>query len=343
MTVSRRRILLVRLGSLGDIIHSLPVAASLRESIPHVHIDWLVDTRHRAILDLVPVINRRIVVQPSARGFLSTIRSLRTERYDEALDLQGLWKSALLARGSGARRVIGFSREHLREPGARLFYSEACSAVEGPHVIQKNLSLLRTLGLDTDQLAIKFPIQIPQSAVLEDVRRELNIRGGDRFAIINPGAAWPNKRWPTDHFGRLAAEMLARHGVRSAVLWGPGERLLAQAVASSAKGSAIVTPQTSLGDLLALARAACIMISGDTGPLHLAAAVGTPVVALFGPTDPQRNGPWSSRDISLSGYTRCICHYQRRCTRTVPCLSDIGVDEVLDAIEVRLTRARAHG
>jgi ADP-heptose:LPS heptosyltransferase len=98
-----------------------------------------------------------------------------------------------------------------------------------------------------------------------------------------------------------------------------------------------------LGDLLALARAASIMISGDTGPLHLAAAVGTPVVALFGPTDPQRNGPWSSSDISLSGYTRCICHYQRRCTRTSPCLSDLGVDEVLDAVEVRLTRARAHG
>lgn len=342
MTV-RRRILLVRLGSLGDIIHSLPVAASLRESLPHVHIDWLVDARQRAILDLVPVINRRIEVHPSARGFLNAMRELRLQQYDEALDLQGLWKSALLARGSGARRVIGFSREHLREPGARVFYSETCSAVAGPHVIQKNLSLLRTLGLEADDLVIKFPIDIPQSTVLDDVRRRLTIRGGDRFALINPGAAWPNKRWSPEQFGRLATEMAARHRLRSAVVWGPGEESLAHAVVAASKGSAIVTPQTTLGDLLALARAASVMISGDTGPLHLAAAVGTPVVALFGPTDPLRNGPWSASDISLSRYTRCVCHYQRRCTRTSPCLFDIGVDDVLDAIEVRLTRVRAHG
>ena len=343
MTFPRRRILLVRLGSLGDIIHSLPVAASLRESWPQVQIDWLVDARQRAILDLVPVINRRIVVHPSARGFFAAMGGLRREKYDEALDLQGLWKSALLARGSGARRVIGFSREHLREPGARVFYSETCSAVAGPHVIQKNLSLLRTLGLDPENLVVKFPIDIPSSTVPEDVRRELRLRSGDRFAIVNPGAAWSNKRWPPERFGRLAEELASRHGLRSTVLWGPGERSLAQAVVSASKGSAIVAPETTLGDLLALARAADVMISGDTGPLHLAAAVGTPVVALFGPTDPLRNGPWSASDVSLSRYTRCVCHYQRRCTRETPCLFDIGIDDVLDAIEVRLTRVRTHG
>jgi lipopolysaccharide heptosyltransferase I len=341
--MKQRRILLVRLGSLGDIIHSLPVVASLRESWPHVRIDWLVDVQQRAILDLVPVVDRRIVVHPSARGFLSAMGDLRRQKYDEALDLQGLWKSALLARGSGARRVIGFPREHLREPGARVFYSETCSAVAGPHVIQKNLSLLRTLGLDEEHLIVKFPFAIPQSMVPDEVRRLLHIRGGDGFALINPGAAWPNKRWRPDEFGRLAALIAERHGLRSAVLWGPGEESLAHAVVAASKEKAIVTPPTSLGDLLALARAATVMISGDTGPLHLAAAVGTPVVALFGPTDPLRNGPWSESDISLSRYTRCVCHYQRRCTRSTPCLFDIGVEDVLDAIEVRLTRVRAHG
>jgi lipopolysaccharide heptosyltransferase I len=339
----KRRILLVRLGSLGDIVHTLPVVASLRESIPRVQIDWLVDTRQRAILELVPMIDRRILVHPSGRGFLNAIGRLRCEKYDEALDLQGLWKSALLARGSGARRVIGFSREHLREPGARFLYSETCNAVAGPHVIQKNLSLLRTLGLDAEDLVVKFPITIPASKVPDDVRLALRIRGRDRFAIVNPGAAWSNKRWPPERFGQLAAEMAARNGLRSAVLWGPGEESLAHAVAEASKGSAIVAPETTLGDVLALARAADVMISGDTGPLHLAAAVGTPVVALFGPTDPQRNGPWSASDISVARYTRCVCHYQRQCTRATPCLLDIGVGDVLDAIDVRLTRVRAHG
>jgi heptosyltransferase I len=352
------KILLVRLGSLGDIVHSLPVAAALRERYPGARLDWLVDARHASLLELVPLVDRRIVISPARslrvdrpglpgdRRFtgrasvLSAIRFLRLQRYDAALDLQGLIKSAVFARASGARRVIGFARAHLREPQARAFYTEAVVPPPGVHVVVKNLEALRALGADVPAMP-RFPIDVPFSPALEAVRaslgRETLARG---YALVNPGAAWPNKRWPVERFGAVAAALGRQHGLASVVSWGPGEEDRARAVAAASEGSAMPAPPTGIGDLLAIAGGAALAVSGDTGPLHLAAAVGTPLVALFGPTDPSRNGPWSADDISLSRFADCVCHYERRCRRDRPCIDDISVEDVLGAIERRLAIAR---
>lgn len=337
------RILLVRLGSLGDVVHGLPVAAALRAALPDAALDWLVDARYLPLLDLVPVLDGRIAVSPSAKGFLAAAASLRRRRYDVAFDLQGLWKSAVLARASGAPRVIGFSREHLREPGARLFYTEAGTAPSGGHVIAKNLSLLAALGIDAPPGAARFPIAVPESAVADAVRRRLGLGADASFAIVNPGAAWPNKRWPPERFGRLAAALAGRHGLRSAVTWGPGDEALAAAVAAASEGAAVVAPPTSIADLLVLSGAARLVVSGDTGPLHLAAALGTPVVALFGPTDAARNGPWAPDAVTVSRFEECGCRWRRRCTRPTPCLQEIGDEEVLRAVERRLASGPARG
>jgi heptosyltransferase I len=351
-------ILLVRLGSLGDIVHALPVAAALRDRYPDARLDWLVDARHVAILDLVPMVDRRIVVSPRGSlrvdrpghagdrqfagrgGLLSAIRFLRQQRYDAALDLQGLIKSAVFARASGARRVIGFERAHLRERQARALYTEAAPIPPGVHVVFKNLSVLRALGIDPPA-APGFPIDIPFSPGLEALRTALAPRAlEDGYALVNPGAAWPNKRWPPERFGRVATALQQRYGLPSVVSWGPGEEDLARAVAAASGGSAILAPPTGIGDLLAIARGAALAVSGDTGPLHLAAATGTPLVALFGPTDPSRNGPWRQDDVSLSRFAECVCHYERRCRRERPCIEEITVEEVLGAIERRLATAR---
>jgi ADP-heptose:LPS heptosyltransferase len=154
--------------------------------------------------------------------------------------------------------------------------------------------------------------------------------------LLNPGAAWPNKRWPPERFGALAAAIRERRGLRSVVLWGPGEEALAAAVVDASKGAAQAAPPTTIVDIVALARGAHLMISGDTGPLHIAGAVGTPIVALFGPTRAERNGPWSPADISISRFSQCACHYERRCRRTQPCIDDITVDTVIDAVERRV-------
>jgi lipopolysaccharide heptosyltransferase I len=373
-------ILIVRLGALGDIVHAIPAAAALRRAHPSARIDWIVDARHRGMVDLVRVLDNVITVEPPAiPGWVRAVRELRSTHYDVALDLQGLMKSAVLARASGARRIIGFSIWHLREKTARPFYSEVgdLPAEAGSHgvsngtvpnetrgfrleaedhvihkndtrsvrlqpdpsedhVIHKNLRLLRTLGVEST--TIEFPLRPVSSVVVDDVRLEI---GEAPFALVNPGAAWPNKRWPPERFGAVTAFLRDVRGMRSLVLWGPGEAPLAHAVVEASDGAAIVAPPTQLADLVALSRAAALMISGDTGPLHIAAAVGTPIVAIFGPTDPLRNGPFSAGDVVVSRHAACRCHYERRCRRPAWCLADVGMVEVTAAIQQRLSRAGA--
>ena len=332
-------ILIVRLGALGDIVHAIPAAAALRAAYPEARIDWLVEGRHRKIVDLVSVIDRAIEVQaPTIGAWVRAVRDVRSTVYDVALDLQGLMKSAVLARSSGARRIVGFSIWHLREKTARPFYSEVGELPPQDHVIRKNLRLLRTLNVDTDR--IEFPFRAVFSVVDQDVQREM---GQQPFALLNPGAAWPNKRWPPHRFGAVAAFLRDVRGMRSLVLWGPGEAPLAHAVVEASDGSAVVAPPTQLTDLLALSRSAAMMVSGDTGPLHIAAAAGTPIVAIFGPTDPARNGPFASDDVVVSRYETCRCHYERRCRRSAWCLAEVSVAEVTAAIQQRLSRAGASG
>ena len=155
---------------------------------------------------------------------------------------------------------------------------------------------------------------------------------------MNPGAAWPNKRWYTDRFGELAAFLREVRGFVPFVLWGPGEEPLARAVIESSNGTAVLAPATRLADLVEICRSAALMVSGDTGPLHIAAAVGTPIVSIFGPTDPARNGPWSADDITVSRFTSCGCHYDRRCRQEEWCLTTVPVVEVTAAVQRRLGR-----
>ncbi len=334
--------LIVRLGSLGDLIHTLPAVAALRRVYPDARIDWLVEAPHRDLLDLVPILSSVIVMQGrSLGGWFQTSRALKARGYDVALDFQGLIKSAALARLSGAKSVVGFDRRALREPLARLFYTNSPIVGEGRHVIDKNLALVSALletreALQTSpakRAAIDFPMREINSAALELVRQQ----GVGAFALVNPGAAWPNKRWPADRFGAIAKTLRDTHGLTPLVLWGPDERALAQSVVDASGGAAVIAPETQLPDLVALSRAASFMISGDTGPLHIACAAGVPTVSLFGPTDAKRNGPWDARDVVLTRYDRCVCHYKRQCQRPSDwCLADISVDQVREAVRARL-------
>ena len=330
------RILIVRLGSLGDIVHTLPAAAAIRRAFPGTGLDWLVDVRQQELLELVPVIDRRIPVNITGpRAIASIAADLRRARYDIALDFQGLLKSAVLARLSGARRVVGFPSDLLRERAGRLFYTETCGEA-APHVIDKNLSMLKAVGIRLP--AVEFPLDDRNPAIAVEARTRLGIGRDDRFAVINPGAAWPNKRWPPVYFAEVARGLAKRHALRSLVMWGPGEERLAEDVVSASDGTAAVAPSTTIADLVSLLKAASLMVSGDTGPLHVAGAVGTPLVGIFGPTDPARNGPWADDDLTVSRYRACECHYQRRCHISGWCLLDVSPREVMELAGKRLHR-----
>ena len=325
------------MSALGDIVHALPVLAAIRRAWPGAEIDWLADRAYAGVLDLVAGLTRTIIGRP---GLLRAIGELRPRRYDVALDLQGLLKSALMARSSGARRVLGFEPAALREQGAAWFYNESIAIPPGAHIVQKNLAALPTLGVPSPEQP-EFPFRVPSSTAADEVARDARTRGDGRFALINAGAAWPNKRWPPDRFGALAAHLRARHGLPSFVLWGPGEQGLADTVVAASSGAAVRAPETSLGDLLALASRAALMISGDTGPIHFAAACRTPIVGLYGPTWPERNGPWDPADVVLSRAASCECHHKRQCRRggSRMCINEIGVDEVTAAVDRRLSVA----
>jgi lipopolysaccharide heptosyltransferase I len=341
--VTPSRILIVRLGALGDLVHAIPVAAALRRAFPHARIDWLVSAKHREILDLVPVIDRRLVINDrgDASGGASLVPALgelRRARYDLAIDLQGLIKSAMLARLSGAPRVIGFSSRYARERPASLFYTDVYDPGRGGlydpretrHVVALNLNVLSLVGIAGGQ--VEFPIEDPAS----EPARAIAERTGGRFALLNPGAAWPNKRWPPERLAAVAVDLRARHGLTSVVLWGPGEETLAEVVVAAANGAAIRSPKTTIADLVALARRAALMVSGDTGPTHIASALGTPIVGIYGPTRPARNGPLAALDITVSRDAVCQCHHLRRCRLDRMCLLDIDAAEVIGAIDRRL-------
>ena len=346
-----RRALVVRLSALGDIVHALPVAAALRRRWPEVEVDWLVDAAYAPILSIADGLHRRIVVHAAGGnaeaegavsfggrlGVLRAIRYLRRQRYDIALDLQGLIKSAVWARLSGAKRVVGFDREHLRERRASMFYTEAVAPYRARHVIQKNLAMASALG------AQATPVELPLRPVESSAMTEVITRaGGPRgYVVINPGAAWPNKRWPAERFGELAAAIRERTGLHSLVTWGPAEHDLADAVCRASSGAAHAAPPTTIADLAMLMRDAALVISGDTGPLHIAAAMGAPLVGLYGPTSSERNGSWHPDDEVLSRADACACKYKRRCLRGRPCIDEIALAEVLAAAERRLAKARA--
>jgi heptosyltransferase I len=336
--------LIVRLGALGDIVHALPLSSALRAWRPEARIDWLVDVRHRAILDHVGGLSSVIAVDTrrlrGATGLAAVIRRLRAASYDLAIDAQGLVKSAALAHLSGAQRILGFAPAHLREPLARWAYDDLV-VPRGPHVVDKALALADAAGAPATPPT--FALRPPASDIVARARSVLGIGPAQPFALLNPGAAWPNKRWPAERFGALAGEIHRRHGWRSIVAHGPDEYPLAERVVSAGHGPdgrvAELAPSTGLGDLLALLAGASLIVSGDTGPLHLAAALGRPVVGLYGPTDPARNGPWSPDDVTVSRAATCRCSHQRRCSAARWCLDDVSVDEVAAAVDRRLAAA----
>ena len=238
------------------------------------------------------------------------------------------------ARASGARRVIGFAGPWRRERFSEVLLGTRVPLPPGPpHVIDKNLSLLWPLGIDGLGLR-EFPL--PEMAKEEQrVAQELRRMDLDEFVVLNPGGGWESKLWPAESFGALARG-LADAGLRSVVTWGPGEEGLADRVVAASAGAARRSFPTTLRECVALCRRARLVVAADTGPLHIACAVGTPVVALFGPTDPERNGPFRPEDRVVRRTPSCAPCYKRRCANHAGVMTGLDVDEVLAAVRARL-------
>jgi heptosyltransferase-1 len=284
------------------------------------------------------------VAAPAARAFRlssawATRGALRRERYDVALEAQGLWKSAAWARLSGAARVVGWERRFRREPASALLLGETRAVPESAlHVIDKNLSLLEAVGIRALGRR-QFPLPASPAGSAR-VDAELGALGLGRFALLLPGGGWRNKLWPAERHGALA-RALAERGLPALVAWGPGERALAERVAAGSDGAARPCFETTLLELAEVARRAAVVVGADTGPLHLACAVRAPAVGLYGPTDPARNGPFAPADEVVRVTPPCAPCHKRSCGTHDRVMEELPVEAALAAVERRLARARA--
>lgn len=348
MSVLLMRLLIVKLGSIGDIVHTLPALAAIRKAMPEAKISWVVERRAAEILRDNPILDRLIEVDTKAlrRGLVSgetlraprqQLRQLRASAFELAIDFQGLLKSASIARLSGARRVFGFTSKYLREPASRILLSKSIPTSKNLHVIQKNLALAGgALGISVPDSPddMEFPIATTPTHVAEALSAQLLTDGN--FAILNPGGGWPTKLWSAERFGRLADELWTNHKLHSLVTYGPGEARLAEAVLQASGSGKAHAVSLSLKGYYELAKRAQIYVGGDTGPTHLAIAAGTPVVGLFGPTEWWRNGSLREADICIERVDidcRTDCH-RRTCSKWI-CM-DIEVERVLQAVGERL-------
>ncbi len=352
---SIERLLIVRLSAMGDVIHTLPAAQALRNAFPNATIGWLIEERwaellcapgtprrgprspQRPLVDWVHTVDLKgwrqtLFTVHTAERIARVWNDVRSSHYDVALDLQGAIRSAVLARWSGAPVIFGASQP--RESPASLFYTRPV-IVRGTHVVEQNLSIVESfVGRKLTAPTVELPRDDAAEDRVTQRLREVSVRD---FAILSPGAGWGAKCWPAERYGRVA-RALAAEGVQSIVNHGPGEQDLATEVERASGGAAQPFPCT-ISELIALTRRAKLFIGGDTGPLHLAAALRVPVVAIFGPTDPARNGPYGTKSIVLRNPASPTTH--ARIPRPDDALLEITVESVVEASRRLLTSAHS--
>lgn len=347
------RMLVVRLSAMGDIIHALPAITALRAANSDLHIGWLVEERWAELLcargterlgerspakplaDTVHFANfkawRKALLSDESWREMKALRSeVRGMNYDLALDFQGAIRSAFAAQVSGAASRVGPSQP--REKPASMFYTRQVDTA-GKHVVEQALSLASDVA--GQPLAYVPPVFPVDSAAEAWADRTLATINTQQFVIVNPGAGWGAKCWPAESFGAVA-QALKERGYAVLINHGPGEEALATAVRESSSNIAIPL-KCSVGELIALTRRARLFIGGDTGPMHLAAALGVPVVALFGPTRPERNGPYGTESIVLRSPESV--DNTSHTHEPDPALTSIQPDSVIEAAD-KLLRGR---
>lgn len=346
---SARRILIVRLSALGDVVHALPLLDALRRARPDAHIGWLVEEASSSLLLGHPQIDRvwvaprreserllrRARLAAAAGPWLRLIRELRAARYEVSIDAQCNLRSSSLARLSGAARRVGFAPPFTKEQAHRLLTDPVVAPPHKQLKVERNLELLRPFEIDTRGARAQVAIPDSARAAARDARAKL---GAGPIVALHPGVSrfGAFKSWSPDRYAALARELDAARGARCVVTWGPGERDLAAAIARDAGAAATLAPETgSILDLAALFECCDAVVGGDTGPVHLAAALGVPVVGLYGPKDPAIYAPWDARtgEAASTVWKRVACSPcgLRRCDNVI-CMPAIQVEDVMAAL-----------
>jgi heptosyltransferase-1 len=332
-----KNILIVKLSAIGDVVHALPVAYALKQCFPAARITWVVEKPSYDLLTNNPCIDEIIVFdKPRLKklaGFLdyapAFVRLLRSRRFDLALDLQALFKSGAIAFLSGApeRYVYGNTREF-----SDVLSRRVCGPNKAGHVVERYLDVVRAVGCDVRQVVFPIHITAEEEAAATAASGKAGLALARPYVVLSPGANWPNKRWPPGSFAALA-DKLRNDGLIPVLCGGPGDAALAADITAAAAAPPVdLTGKTTLKQLAHIIKNARALVGGDTGPMHLAAALATPVVALHGPTDTIRNGPYGQGHKALVTAQECAGCWRRACPKGLDCLAGIPVEAVYEAV-----------
>jgi lipopolysaccharide heptosyltransferase I len=315
--------LIIRLSSLGDIIHTLPAFALLRKNFPKSKISWIVENKGEEILKFVSGIDKIIKINSFKwrKNFfhISTwkeaiqFRKKIKNNFNVAFDFQGLIKSGIIAYLSKSKQRFGFNKKNLKEPISSYFYTHSLNELdENLHVIRKNIKLLELIGIKEEK--IEFPIKIPSELIfsIEKILKDIGYDFGKKLVLINIGGGWETKRWDIDNFIKLA-KWLKGENTFPLFLWGTkNEKELASKGCKEA--NLPLLPFLSIPELMAIILKSSLLISGDSFPLHFASANFIPVVGIFGPTNPERNGPIQAHDRVIFNKISCSFCYKKKCS-----------------------------
>lgn len=342
-----QRILIVKMSSIGDVVHGLPLLRALRQHSPSAFIGWVVDRRCKGILENNHSIDRLFVFERERWGkpsrfvqtpfeFWGMVRSIRIHRFQLALDLQGLFRSGLITYLSGAPIRMGFA--NAREMSS-IFYNLKVEVPEERklHAVDRYMIMGRKLGIESPAISCTIETSRQDMERVESFLAGEGVQPYHRIVLINPWARWESKRWPLEKFALLADMVNCEADTRVVVTGArsdlPGFMRMASMVRTRV---ASMVGMLSLSELTYLMKRANILITNDSGPMHIAAAVGTTVVAVFGPTDPRLCGPYGDGNVVVKKELPCSNCYEVVCPRGHQCMNSIRVDEVMDCVKSKL-------
>ncbi len=324
-----KKILVIKLRAIGDVLLSTVVTKNLRLAFPEAEIDFLAERPSRDVVSGNPFLNDTVVYDKATMSGLALIRMVRRRSYDLVIDLFGNPRTALVTRASGARYRVGFDfrwRRYAYNVVARPRGSEV-------HNTQFNLDALAALGVDIQDRNLYFPLASEDKAFAE----QTVLRAGLMDALlvgVNAGGGWYTKRWGLDKYAELCDRLHERYGARAMLTWGPGQRQDVEKIESMTKGTAFIPPATTLRQLGGLLQRCAFVISNDSGPMHIAAAVGVPVLGIFGPTNPALQGPYGSMHHTVRKENLdCLGCNLTKCPIGHPCMLELSVDSVMIGVE----------
>ncbi|MCL5062186.1 MAG: lipopolysaccharide heptosyltransferase I [Nitrospirae bacterium] len=325
-----KKILIIKPSSLGDVVHSLPFLHAVKDAFPAAEIHWVIAKGLEGLLENHPMVKRLWIInkdqwknlkkiKETASEFRNLFKELEDESYDMVIDLQGLLRSGLLTYATRAPIRIGF--KEARE-GSALFYTHKIKGGREIHAVDRYLKIASAIGCEIEGVCFPMPL-IKESENVKKLKKGV----GD-YAVIVPGARWKTKRWSSERFGELASML----DIKTVIVGSASDADIARAIETKSDGNALsMSGKTDIKELIFIIRGARYVITNDSGPMHIAAAFDIPVVAIFGPTNPVRTGPYGKNNIIVKSDIECAPCYKKNC-KSVKCMDDVSVEEVYGAV-----------